>query len=76
MEPIKLFNCLKVFGDDNFSMASVFLIGGFVPSTCSLTTQLVCMQTYIYPMISPGFPSPVFSELAAIFVCVHPTILL
>ena len=32
----KIFNCLKVFGGDSFSIASVFLIRGFVPSLLML----------------------------------------
>ena len=36
MEPIKLFSCLKAFGGDSFSIASVFLIRGFVPSLLML----------------------------------------
>ena len=31
MEPIKLFSCLKVFGGDSFSKASVLLIRVLVP---------------------------------------------
>ena len=31
MEPIKLFSCLKDFGGDSFSMASVFLIEVLFP---------------------------------------------
>ena len=63
MEPIKLFNCLKVFGDDSRN----FLLRGFVSSLCgTLTTQPVCMRTYIYPIISQGFLRLILSELPVI----------
>ena len=31
MEPIKIFSCLKVFGGDSFSIATVFLIRVLFP---------------------------------------------
>ena len=36
IDPIKLFNCLNVLGADSFSINSVFLINGVVPSLLTL----------------------------------------
>ena len=45
MEPMKLFHCLKVFGGDSISVASVFLKRGFVPSLLMLNTNhLTCLH--------------------------------
>ena len=49
MESIKLFNCLKVFGGDSFSMASVFLVNGFVPSLLTVNrNHSTCLHANLH----------------------------
>ena len=45
IDPTKLFNCLNVFGAESFSIASVFLISGVVPSLLMLNpNHSICLQ--------------------------------
>ena len=46
---MKLFSCLKVLGGDNFSIASVFSIGGLVPSLLMLKpSHSTCLHANLY----------------------------
>ena len=49
MEPIKLLKCLKVFGEDNFLMASVPLTSGFVPSLLTVDlSHSTCLHANLH----------------------------
>ena len=48
-DPIKLFNCLKVFGAESFSTASVFSMRGVVPSLVMLNpNHSICLQANLH----------------------------
>ena len=63
MEPMKIFSCLKVFGGESFSTASVSLIKGEMPS---LFIVYPATQTYVCPIIWRDFYHLIFPES---FVC-------
>ena len=49
IDPIKLFNCLKVFGAESFSIASVFLMSGVVSLLVTLNpNHSICLQANLH----------------------------
>ena len=76
IDPIKRLSCLKVFGGESFSIASVFLIKGVAPSLLIVfPSHSTCLHANLYvhdcPMIWPDFQHLRFPESFEVFVCVY-----
>ena len=69
----KNFNGLKVFGGDSFSIATVFLMRGFVPSLLKLNpNHLTCLHAILHlsndiaRFFSSSFPGLIVSFVGVI----------
>ena len=73
MEPIKLFSCLNAFGGESFSIASIFLINGVVPSLFIVyPSASACLKANLHLSNDMArFSASIFPESFVVFVCVY-----